>query len=71
MTLLTLKPLWGYLAYHRITTKEFSEKTGISLVALWHMKKHNSFTTEQLNVICSTLRLGIKDIMRYDEQENS
>lgn len=67
--MLTLKPLWGYLAYHRITMQKFAEKSGISNISLWRMKKYNIFTVAQLNTICETLNLGIKDIMRYDFDE--
>ena len=65
--MLTLKPLWGYLAYNRISLKELAEKSGISYQALVFIRRDNTMSKESLDKICTCLNLNIKDIMRYDE----
>lgn len=65
--MVTLKPLFGYLAYHRISLKELAEKSGISYPTLLAMRRENRFTVKQLDKLCLTLNLNIKDVIRYEE----
>lgn len=65
--MISLKPLFGYLAYHRISLKTLSEKTGISYTTLSKMRKTNDFTTSSIDRICLCLNLNISDIMRYED----
>ena len=65
--MLTLKPLFGYLAYNRISIKELAEKSGISYKVLLFMRKNNTFNKTNLDKICTCLNLNIKDVMRYEE----
>lgn len=63
--MISMKPLFGYMAYHQITMKEFSEKTGINYITVTRMKKEAHFNTTILEKICSAYNLNIKDIMVY------
>lgn len=65
--MLTLKPLFGYLAYNRITIKELAQKSGVYYETLLKMRRNNTFSKENLDKICTCLNIGIKDVMRYDE----
>ena len=64
--MISMKPLFGWLAYHRISLKELSEKSGIGYATILNMRKTNSFTVRNLDKICTTLNLNIKDIMRFE-----
>jgi len=64
--MVTLKPLFGYLAYHRISLKELAEKSGISYPTLLAMRREDRFTIKALNKLCLTLNLNIKDVIRYE-----
>lgn len=64
--MISMKPLFGWLAYRNISLKELSEKSGIGYPALLNMRKNNSFTVRNLDKICTTLNINIKDIMRYE-----
>ena len=68
--MLTFKPLFGFLAYNRISVKELSEKTGIPYQTLLSMRRTSTFCTRNLDKICTALNIGIKDVMRYDPDEN-
>ena len=68
--MVTLKPLYGFLAYHRISLKELADKTGISYQRLMTMRRDNTFTLKSVDKICHALNLNIKDVMRYEETEN-
>lgn len=63
--MISMKPLFGWLAYRNISLKELSEKSGIGYSTLLKMRKDNSFTVRNLDKICTTLNVNIKDIMRY------
>lgn len=65
--MLTLKPLFGWLAYNRISLKELAEKSGVNYGTLLTMRKNNTFNKENLDKICTCLNIGIKDVMRYEE----
>lgn len=64
--MISMKPLFGWLAYRNISLKELSEKSGIGYSTLLKMRKDNSFTVRNLDKICTTLNVNIKDIMRYE-----
>ena len=64
--MISMKPLFGWLAYRNISLKEISEKSGIGYPTLLKMRKDNSFTVRNLDKICTTLNVNIKDIMRYE-----
>ena len=66
--MISLKPLFAFLAYHNISIKELSEKSGVAEETLSKMKKTNSFTFAVINKICTTLNLDIEDIMRYEDK---
>ena len=59
--MVSLKPLFGYLAYHDISLKELSEKTGISYATLKKMRNTDDFTIRVIDRICLCLNLNIKD----------
>lgn len=65
--MISLKPLFMFLAYNDISIKELSEKSGVSYVRLLEMRRKNVFTKNQLDKICNCLNLNIKDIMRYED----
>lgn len=65
--MLTLKPLWGYLAYNRITLKELAKRSGLSYQALVFIKRDNTMSKDSLDKICTCLNLRIDQVMRYDE----
>ena len=64
--MITLKPLWGYLAYHNISIAELSRRSGVATITLHNMKKNNTFTGSVLDKICTTLNINISQIMRYE-----
>ena len=64
--MISMKPLFGWLAYRNISLKEKKEKSGIGYPTLLNMRKNNSFTVRNLDKICTTLNVNIKDIMRYE-----
>lgn len=64
--MISMKPLFGWLAYRNISLKELSEKSGIGYPTLLNMRKNNSFTVRALDKICTCLNVNIKDIMRYE-----
>lgn len=64
--MISMKPLFGWLAYRNISLKELSEKSGVGYATLLNMRKNNSFTVKALDKICQTLNVNIKDIMRYE-----
>lgn len=65
--MLTLKPLWGYLAYNRIPLKELAKRSGLSYQALVFIKRDNTMSKDSLDKICTCLNLRIDQVMRYDE----
>ena len=67
--MISARPLFGYLAYHKITRKELSEKTGISMLTLTKMYQ-NDFTLKTVDRICTCLNLEIKDVLRYEEAQD-
>lgn len=65
--MISIKPLFGFMAYHNISIKELSKKSGITETTLQRMKKTGEFTFGTIDKLCRTLNLEIKDIMRYEE----
>lgn len=65
--LISIKPLFGFLAYHNISLKELSRKSGVSYTTLIKIKKTGVFSFSVIEKICTCLNIGIKDVMRYDE----
>lgn len=68
--MISAKPLFGYIAYHGITRKELSEKTGISMAVITKMYRRNEFTLRTVDRICTCLNLEIKDVLRYEEVQD-
>lgn len=66
--MVTLKPLFGFLAYHRISLKELAERTGLSYQTVMTMRRNDTFTLKSIDKICFALNLGIKDVMRFEEE---
>ncbi len=64
--MISLKPLFAYLAYHRISKQELAEKSGVPYQGICKMRRNNTFNTTNLNKICTALNLNIKDVMRYE-----
>lgn len=64
--MVTLKPLFGYLAYNRIPIKDLAEKSGVAYQVLLCMRRNNTFNATNLDKICTCLNIGIKDVMRYE-----
>lgn len=65
--MISIKPLFGFLAYHNISLKELSEKSGVAVPTLSKMKKTGEFTFSVIDKICQALNVNIKDIMRYED----
>ena len=65
--MLSLKPLFGYLAYNRISLKELAKRSGLSYQALVFIKRDNTMSKDSLDKICTCLNLRIDQVMRYDE----
>ena len=65
--MISLKPLFMFLAYNDISIKELSEKSGVSYVRLLVMRRKNVFTKNHIDKICNCLNIGIKDVMRYED----
>lgn len=65
--MISLKPLFMFLAYNDISIKELSEKSGVSYVRLLEMRRKNVFTKKHIDKICNCLNIGIKDVMRYED----
>ena len=65
--MISIKPLFGFLAYHNITLRELSKRSGISCFTLSRMKKTGEFSLSTIDKLCSTLNLEIKDVLRYEE----
>ena len=65
--MINYKPLLGFLAYHNISLKELSEKSGVNYFTLQRLKKHKEISWNSLGKICECLRLNIKDVLRYEE----
>ena len=66
--MISIKPLFGFLAYHNISLKELARKSGVSYITLIKMKKTGEFSFSVIDKICTCLNLEIKDVMRYDEK---
>lgn len=64
--MITLKPLFGLLAYLSISPKQLSEKSGVSYNAIMRMRKTNEFNASNLDKICLALNVNIDKIMRYE-----
>lgn len=65
--MISIKPLFGFMAYHNISIKELSKKSGITETTLQRMKKTGEFTFGTINKLCQALNLEIKDVMRYED----
>lgn len=65
--MISIRPLVGFLAYHNISLKELSKRSGVSYTVLMKMKKTGEFSFSVIEKICTCLNLEIKDVMRYDE----
>ena len=66
--MISIKPLFGFLAYHNISLKELSAKSGVSYNTLIKMKKTGRFSFSVIEKICTCLNIGIKDVLRYEVQ---
>ena len=64
--MISMNPLFAYLAYHRISIKELAEKTNLSYISIYNMKHKNTFCTSNLDKVCAALNINIKDVMRYE-----
>ena len=64
--MISIKPLFGFLAYHNISLKELSEKSGVAVPTLSKMKKTGEFTMFTIDKLCQALNVNIKDILRYE-----
>lgn len=65
--MISIKPLFGFLAYNDISLSEFAEKCGMGYTTVLKIKKTGKFTRRQIDKICTCLNLNIKDIMRYED----
>lgn len=65
--MISIKPLFGFLAYHNISMRELSKRSGVHVVTLQRMKKTGEFSFGVIDKLCHTLNLEIKDVMRYEE----
>lgn len=66
LLMITLKPLFGFLAYNRIPLKELAQKSGVCYQTILLMRRNNTFNAKNLDKICTCLNIGIKDVMRYE-----
>ena len=69
-SLISIKPLFGFLAYHNISLKELARRAGVSYASLMKMKKTGEFSFSVIDKICTCLNIGIKDVMRYEEAQD-
>ena len=67
---ISIKPLFGFLAYHNISYTELSEKSGVSVPTLTKMRKTGEFTFSVIDKICQALNVNIKDVLRYEEDQD-
>lgn len=65
--MISIKPLFGLLAYRNISLSQLTEKSGVSTPTLSRMKKTGQFTFSVIDKICLALNVSIKDIMRYED----
>ena len=65
--MISIKPLFGFLAYHDITLTELCEKSGVAYQTLAKMKRTGEFSFSVIDKICTAHNVGIKDVMRYEE----
>lgn len=64
--MITFKPLFGYMAEHRITGKFLAEQIGVAPATVTKMRSTGRFTRPVIDKICSYLNIGIADVMRYE-----
>lgn len=67
--MITFKPFFGYMAYHRINKNELVKKVGLTKTAIKKMSKGiitSGINTDDIDKICSTFDLSIKEVMRFD-----
>lgn len=65
--MISIRPLFGFLAYHNISLKELSKRSGVSYTVLMKMKKTGEFSFSVIEKICTCLNIGIKDAMKYED----
>ena len=65
--MISIRPLFGFLAYHNISLKELSKKAGVSYAVLMKMRKTGEFSFSVIEKICTCLNLGIDDVMKYED----
>ena len=61
--MISARPLFGYLAYHKITRKELSEKTGISTAVLTKMYQNDFTLKTVINEVPTNLDSQIELIL--------
>ena len=66
--MITYGKLFQYLVEHDISTKELSEKTGVSLTVLSRMRLAQNVSMAHVEKICTALNLQPNDIMEYLEK---
>lgn len=67
--MITFKPLFGYMAYHKINKNELVEKIGLSKYVIREMSKGivtSGVNTSDIDKMCSAFNLSIKEVMRFD-----
>lgn len=47
---------------------ELAERTGLSYQTVMTMRRNDTFTLKSIDKICFALNLGIKDVMRFEEE---
>lgn len=64
--MITLKPLFGYLAERKMNMTDLARLLGVTPASIHRMHRLNCFNTTMIDRICSTLDIGIKDVMRWE-----
>lgn len=68
--MLTFKPLFGYMAYHRIGISDLAQKARVNPTHLSRAKKgdiaHSMISTIDIDKICTVLNLSVQEVIRFD-----
>lgn len=68
--MLTFKPLFGYMAYHRISMSDLARKASIHPTHLRRARKgeisHSTISTIDIDKICTALNLSVQEVIRFD-----
>ena len=61
--------LFAYMAEHDITSKELSEKSGVSMPILRNLRHNKKSSTRVIEKLCKALNCKPQDIVEYASEE--